>query len=68
MEELKERLEKYERNLRAKERKKGEKQAIMSIIMNMIKLNQDEKTIMAFTNVKKEDIQKVKIKLGIQVN
>ena len=37
----------------------------MSIIKNMLQLNQDDKTIMKFTNAKKEDIEKVKIDLGM---
>ena len=44
---------------------KGIQEALGSIIKNMLQLNQDDKTIMKFTNAKKEDIEKVKINLGM---
>lgn len=40
-----------------------EKETIITIIKNMLQLNQDENTIMKFTNAKKEDIERAKKEL-----
>ena len=44
-------------------RKEGRKEGILEIIKNMLKLNQDEKTIMKFTNAKQADIEQAKKEL-----
>ncbi len=59
---------KREKRLIASSTKIGKKAGIMEIVKNMLLLNQDEKTIMKFTKVKKEDIEKVKKELNMQVN
>ena len=38
----------------------GKKETIIEIVKNMLKLNQDENTIMKFTNAKREDIEEAK--------
>ena len=73
MSTIAERLKKEFHNERKEGRKEGMKEgmqkgiqeALGSIIKNMLQLNQDDKTIMKFTNAKKEDIEKVKINLGM---
>ena len=44
-------------------RREGRREGILEIIKNMLKLNEDEKTIMKFTNAKQADIEKVKKEL-----
>ena len=46
----------------------GKIETITNMIKNMLKLNQDEEFIMKCTNAKKEDIEKVKKELKMQVN
>lgn len=65
MSTIRERLREEYINERKEGRKEGIQEAIISVIKNMIKSNQDDKTIMKFTNAKKEDIEKVKINLGM---
>ncbi len=42
---------------------KGKRETILEIIKNMLRLKQDEKTIMRFTNAKQSDIEKAKREL-----
>lgn len=65
MSTIRERLRDEYINERKEGRKEGIQETIMLIIKNMLQLNQDDKTIMKFTNAKKEDIEKVKINLGM---
>lgn len=65
MSTIAERLKKEFHNERKEGRKEGIQETLGSIIKNMLQLNQDDKTIMKFTNAKKEDIEKVKINLGM---
>lgn len=44
------------------------KEAIVEVIEKMIKANQDENTIMKFTNVKKEEIDRIRKKMQMQSN
>ena len=44
-------------------KREGRREGILEIIKNMLKLNEDEKTIMKFTNAKQADIEKVKKEL-----
>ena len=44
-------------------KREGRKEGILEIIKNMLKLNQDEKTIMKFTNAKQADIEQAKKEL-----
>lgn len=53
---------------RAEGREQGIKETINLIIKNMLKEHQDESTIIRFTNAKKEDIEKVKQELNMQIN
>lgn len=53
---------------RKKEDRKLVKDTIMEIVKNMLKANQDDNTIIKFTNVKKEDIDQIRKKLEMQVN
>lgn len=46
--------------------KDGMLQNLVETIKNMLKYNEDEETIMKYTNAKKEDIERVKKELGIQ--
>lgn len=65
MSTIRERLRDEYINERKEGKKEGIQEAIMLVIKNMLQLNQDDKTIMKFTNAKKEDIEKVKISLGM---
>ena len=64
-------IERIKRNERKKEKKltekgkkdgrmEGKRETIIEIVKNMLKLNQDENTIMKFTNAKREDIEEAK--------
>ncbi len=56
-------IERIKRNERKKEKRlteAGKKETIIEIVKNMLKLNQDENTIMKFTNAKREDIEEAK--------
>lgn len=70
MEDLVERIKKYEerkeKRLVGKGKVEGAKEAIINMIKNMLKLNQDEEFIMKCTNAKKEDIEKIKKELEMQ--
>ena len=61
---------KKENRLRREGEKKGEKkgrrESLLEIIKNMIRLNQDEKIIIKFTNAKKSDIEEAKRELEAQ--
>lgn len=48
--------------------KEGVEETIIEIIRNMLKANQDEETIMKYTNAKKEDIERIKKELEMQAN
>ena len=48
--------------------KQGIKETMISIIKNMLKENQDENTILRFTNAKKEDIEEARRELNMQTN
>ena len=52
-----------EARLIRKGKSEGKMEVILEIIKNMLKLNQDEKTIMKFTNAKQADIEKAKKEL-----
>ena len=84
MEDLVERIKKYE-EMREKRligkgreegiavgrkegRNAGIKETITNMIKNMLKLNQDEELIMKCTNAKKEEIEKIRKELGMQAN
>ena len=49
-------------------RNAGIKETITNMIKNMLKFNEDEETIMKYTNVKKEEIEKIRKELGMQAN
>ena len=80
MEDLVERIKKYEERKekrlinkgrtegRTVGRTEGKIETITNMIKNMLKLNQDEEFIMKCTNAKKEDIEKAKKELEMQVN
>lgn len=68
LDEVIERINRNEEKRKRKLIKNSKKAGIMEIVKNMLLLNQDEKTIMKFTKVKKEDIEKVKKQINMQVN
>ena len=47
----------------AEGKREGKRETILEIIKNMLRLKQDEKTIMRFTNAKQSDIEKAKREL-----
>lgn len=68
IERMKENRRKEDIKLRKKAIKEGRAEAIALIIKNMLKENQDENTIIKFTNAKREDIEEVRKELEMQVN
>ncbi len=72
MEDLVERIKTYEerkeKRLIRRGRIEGKVETITNMIKNMLKLNQDEEFIMKCTNAKKEDIEKARKELEMQVN
>ncbi len=63
IERMKANRKKEDRELKKKAREEGIKETITSIIKNMLKANQDEDTIIKFTNAKRKEIEKVRKEL-----
>lgn len=68
MEDLIQRLKAKEERREKALKRKWIKETIIEIIRNMLKANQDEETIMKYTNAKKEDIERIKKELEMQAN
>ena len=57
------RITRNEKRKEARLIREGKRETILEIIKNMLRLKQDEKTIMRFTNAKQSDIEKAKREL-----
>ena len=62
MEDLVERIKKNEEKIRKKLIREGKKE----VIINMLKRNEDEEKIMEYTNVKKDELEKIKKEMQMQ--
>ena len=67
MEDLLIRIEEEEKRRMKEIEQTGKMDGLKEIIKNMLKLNQDESTIMKFTNAKKKDIERAKKELSTQI-
>ena len=67
MEDLLIRIEEEEKRRMKEIEQTGKMDGLKEIIKNMLKLNQDESTIMKFTNAKKKDIERAKKDLSTQI-
>ena len=70
MEDLVERIkkneEKMKRALIRKGKNEGKKESLIEVIINMLKRNEDEEKIMEYTNVKKDELEKIKKEMQMQ--
>ena len=68
MQDLVKRIKSYEERREKRLINKGIKETITSMVINMLKFNESEEKIIKYTNVKKEEIEKIKKQLEIQPN